>query len=287
VSAPKGDAPSCDLALLGVPAHATSITHTGAHATPAAVRDALLRYSTWAGSHAVDVADLHALDFGDVDDPDGPGGDDRVAAAVSRASRARLLVALGGDNSITYATMLALSGGDLSGWGLVTLDAHHDLRDGRSNGSPVRRLLEAGLPGHNIVQVGIADFSNSAAYAKRAREYGITVVHRGEMGRRALKEVAASALKIAGAGGRPVFVDIDVDVCDRAEAPGCPASAPGGIGADELRLLAFLLARDPRVAGIDITEVDATADAPDGRTVRLAALLVLEAAAGFRSRTGL
>jgi formiminoglutamase len=181
--------------------------------------------------------------------------------------------------------MLALAGGDLSGWGLITLDAHHDLRDGESNGSPVRRLLEAGLPGHNVVQVGIADFSNSPAYAARAREYGITVVHRSELARRALKEVAESALRIAGKAGRPVFVDIDMDVCDRAEVPGCPASAPGGISAHELRSLAFLLARDPRVAGIDITEVDATTDAVDGRTVRLAALLVLEAAAGLSSRT--
>ena len=41
---------------------------------------------------------------------------------------------------------------------------------------------------------------------------------------------------------------------------------------------------DPRVSAIDITEIDATADAPDGRTVRLAALLVLEAAAGLAAR---
>jgi formiminoglutamase len=273
-----------DLALIGIPAHASSITPTGAHATPSAIREALLRYSTWAGSHGVDVAALRAIDFGDVTDPDGVGGIERVAVAVARAAGSRLLIALGGDNSISYATLLALAGGDLSGWGLITLDAHHDLRDGESNGSPVRRLLAAGLPGHNVVQIGIADFSNSPAYAARAREYGITVVHRGELGRRALKEVAESALKIAGAGGRPVFVDIDVDVCDRAEVPGCPSSAPGGISADELRRLAFLLARDPRVAGIDITEVDATIDAADGRTVRIAALLVLEAAAGLAMR---
>jgi formiminoglutamase len=209
-----------------------------------------------------------------------------VAVALARAAGSRLLVALGGDNSITYATMFALADGDLSGWGLVTLDAHHDLRDGESNGSPVRRLLEAGLPGHNVVQIGIADFSNSPAYAARAREYGITVVHRSELGRRALKEVAASALKVAGAGERPVFVDIDVDVCDRAEVPACPSAAPGGISAHELRDLTYLLARDPRVAGIDITEIDATTDAKDGRTVRLAALLVLEAAAGLATRPG-
>lgn len=275
----------CDLALVGIPASASSITPTGAHATPSAVRDALLRYSTWAGSHALDLAELRARDFGDVPDPDGAGGFERIADLVERAAAASgLLIALGGDNSITYPTMLVLAAGNISGWGLITLDAHHDLRDGESNGSPVRRLLEAGLPGHNIVQIGIADFSNSPAYAARAREYGITVVHRSELNRRELKEVASSALKVAGAGGRPVFVDIDVDVCDRAAVPGCPSAAPGGLSADELRRLTFLLARDPSVAGVDITEVDATADAPDGRTVRLAALLMLEAAAGLAMR---
>ena len=33
----------------------------------------------------------------------------------------------------------------------------------------------------------------------------------------------------------------------------------------------------PDVVSIDLTEVDAAADAPDGRTVRLTALCVLEA----------
>jgi formiminoglutamase len=36
--------------------------------------------------------------------------------------------------------------------------------------------------------------------------------------------------------------------------------------------------------GIDLTEVDASADTPDGRTVRLVALCVLEAAAGLLTR---
>lgn len=91
---------------------------------------------------------------------------------------------------------------------------------------------------------------------------------------------------MAGAGGGPIHVDLDVDVCDRSVAPGCPASIPGGLEAHELRRITRLLAADPRVRGIDIAEVDATADAPDGRTVRLAALLVLEAAAGLAQRLG-
>ena len=75
-----------------------------------------------------------------------------------------------------------------------------------------------------------------------------------------------------------------VDVCDRAFVPGCPASAPGGISAFELRNFANLVTRSKNVRSIDITEIDATADATDQRTVRLGALLVLEAAKGVLNR---
>ncbi|HEX9093446.1 MAG TPA: arginase family protein [Coriobacteriia bacterium] len=276
-----------DVGLLGVPAWRSSITPTGAHATPAAVRDALLRCSTYAASREIDLASLRAIDFGDVADPDGENGEARTGAAVAAAARsARLLIAVGGDNSIAYSVMRGLAGDDLSGFGLITLDAHHDLRDGVSNGSPVRRLIEAGLPGANVVQIGIADFANSAAYAQRARDLGITVVPRAALRRQSPAEAAREALALAGAGGRAVYVDIDVDVCDRAIAPGCPSAVPGGLAADELREFAFELAADPRVRAIDITEVDATSDALDQRTVRLAALLVLEAAAGYAARGG-
>jgi len=277
-----------DIAVLGVPAYRTSITPTGAHATPAAVRDSLARYSTWATSRGFDVSSLRAVDLGDVTEPDGPDGEARVSLAASRAAeQCDLLVAIGGDNSITFPLVRGLFGGDLSACGLVTTDAHHDLRDGETNGSPVRRLIDGGLPGSHVVQIGIADFSNSPAYASRAREYGITVVPRAALRGAVLSDLITRAIDVASAGGLPVFVDIDVDVCDRAEVPACPSAAPGGISADELRQIAFACGRDPRVRGIDIAEIDATIDAPDRRTVRLAALLVLEAAAGLCVRKGL
>ena len=94
---------------------------------------------------------------------------------------------------------------------------------------------------------------------------------------------------MAAADARPspdarVHVDLDVDVCDRAVAPACPASLPGGISAAQLRAAARVSAADPRVVSLDLTEVDATADAPDQRTVRLAALCVLEIAMGVALR---
>jgi formiminoglutamase len=275
---------SADLALIGVPAHLSSISPTHADQTPDAIRAALARYSTYSTSDNLDLSDNPIADLGNVESPDGDEGIARVHSAVKGLlSKHKLLIALGGDNSITYSVASGLWP-DLSTIGLITFDAHHDLRDGHSNGSPVWELIQAGLPGKNIVQIGIADFANSAQYAARAKESGITVIPRCDLRTRSISDVVKQALDIAGAGGREIYVDLDVDVCDRSVVPACPAAMPGGISADELRQGAFFLAADKRVRAIDITEIDASIDTDDVRTVRLAALLVLEAAAGLASR---
>jgi formiminoglutamase len=274
--APSG---AVDVALVGLPTHATSLSATHANETPAAVRAALRYYSEFTDR----PLGLTFADFGDAADPD--GDEDGATALISRAVAAsRLAVVLGGDNAATVPAALGAWGSRLPTAGLVTLDAHHDLRDGRSNGSPVRRLIEAGLGGTRVVQVGIADFANSADYAARAADLGITVVRRGVLLSRPIADVMNEALEIAASAGGPVHVDIDVDVCDRTVAPACPASVPGGIAAHELRSAARVAGAHSAVESIDLVEVDATADAPDGRTVRLVALCVLEAAAGLSQR---
>jgi formiminoglutamase len=275
-----------DAVLLGVPTWRTSISSTGAHATPAAIRDALPRYSaTLMGAPAVDLnAVLRIVDAGDVHEPDGDEGVQRAVDRVRElAADSRLVIALGGDNSLTYPVARG-AGAD----GLITIDAHYDLRDGVSNGSPVRRLVQDAPEGERIdpkriVQIGIADFANSAADAQRAAEWGIRVITLDEVRRRGIDDVVAEAVEVAGAGSR-IHLDIDVDAVDRAAVPGCPASVPGGFAAWELRALVRGIAADSRVVSADLAEVDATADAEDGRTVRLAALCVLELLAGLAAR---
>jgi formiminoglutamase len=274
-----------NVALIGVPASETGLSPTSAHVTPTAIRAALAKYSTYAGSTDTELQDSGITDLGDVLSPDHADGEARVATAVHGVlGRHKCLIALGGDNSITYSVARGLYPDDLSRIGVITFDAHHDLRDGVSNGSPIRRLIAAGVPGERIVQIGISDFANSGPYAKRAKDAGITTIHRSELRELSMREVVRRALEIAGADGRDIYVDIDVDVCDRSVAPACPASVPGGISADDLRYATNLIASDHRVRAVDITEVDASKDTDDGRTVRLAALLVLEIAAGVARR---
>ncbi|TRZ83885.1 MAG: formimidoylglutamase, partial [Streptomycetaceae bacterium] len=280
----EGSKNGADIALVGVPAFKTCLSKSSANLTPAAIRTALSRYSTYSGTDEIELNGLAFSDLGDIANPDHEDGEKRVATFLADVrENYKLLIALGGDNSITYSVAAGLLP-DLSKIGLITLDAHHDLRDGISNGSPVWRLIQSGLPGKNIVQIGISDFANSKAYTDRANENGVHIVYRDALRKRPISDVMAEALDIAGSGGREIYVDLDVDVCDRSVAPACPASVPGGISADELRQAAHLAGSDSRVRAIDITEIDASLDTDDQRTVRLAALLVLEAAAGVAKR---
>ena len=122
-----------DFAIVGVGASKSALTPNNAHSTPAAVRSALLRYSTWSLSTKVDLADsLKGGDFGDVKSPDNQEA--TISELSNLLNKTKTLVLIGGDNSITYSGVLALSKkDDMKEIGVITLDAHHDLRDGKSN----------------------------------------------------------------------------------------------------------------------------------------------------------
>ena len=267
-----------DIAIIDIPAFKTAISKTGADKTPKAIREALKGYSTFSYTTNSDIGKLSIEDLGEIEDPD-----DNELKTIEKLSglHKKLVIALGGDNSITYAAALGLVGKDLASARLITLDAHHDLRDGVSNGSPIRRLIDAGFNPENVFQIGINDFSNSPEYAIYAKSIGVNVISRSQVAEIGIDRACEIALKNADG---PIFVDIDVDVCDKSVVPGCPAAAPGGISAFELRQAARLLAAHPAVRGIDITEIDATTDSADQRTIKLGALLVLEIAAGFQLR---
>ena len=280
----KPNLKQADIALLGFPVHKSSITPNSCHLAPKAIRSALARYSTYSASRDVDLRELKITDLGDVSGADSNNGKKVIAKKVNGLlDKYGLLIALGGDNSITYTVTSGLFG-DLSRVGLITLDAHHDLRDGNSNGSPVWRLIQAGLPGKNIVQIGISDFANSKEYSTRAKEAGIFVITRAQLRNKSIADAMKQAFAHLGRNVDHIYVDLDVDVCDRSVAPASPAATPGGISADELRQAAFLAGVNYKVRAVDITEIDPKRDSKDERTVRLASLLVLEIAAGYKTR---
>jgi formiminoglutamase len=278
-----------DLGVVGVPLSRTSISPSGAHETPAAVRRALARFSTYSAYLDVDLEDLSVTDHGDLDVARLKGEDALTAVdhGLARLPEHDLLVLLGGDNAVTRPALRTLFP-DLGGTGLLTLDAHHDVRafhDGPTNGTPVRGLVEDGLPGAQVVQIGIGDLTNSRAYRRWCDEHGITVVTAREARLEGVGVCVRRHLARLAETCDAVYVDLDVDVVDRAFVPGCPGARPGGLLPYELLDAAAEAGRSPAVGAVDIVEVDATAD-PTGTTVDLAALCLLSVAAGLAATGG-
>ena len=275
------------LGVVGVPLSRTSISPSGAHETPAAVRAALRRFSTFHAGLDVDLEALEVRDHGDLDVAALAGQEALVAvdAGLRGIAGDALLVLLGGDNAVTRPALRTLLP-DLPRVGLLTLDAHHDVRDfhgGPTNGTPVRGLLEDGLPGAQVVQVGIGDLTNSRAYRQWCDAQGITVIGVDQARTQGVGAVVRRELDRLAQHCDALYVDLDVDVVDSAFVPGCPGARPGGLAPHELLAAAVEAGQHPLVRAVDVVEVDATAD-PSGRTVDLAAQCLLSAAAGLALR---
>jgi formiminoglutamase len=279
--------PSGKLVVMGAPLARGSITPGRCDLAPAAIRKALERFSTYDLDSARDVRALRAQDLGDLDvagllpEEALPPIRDAVAAALKAAEA---VVLLGGDNSITRPGCHAL--GDLGRCGLLTLDAHLDLRDldnGLSNGNPVRALLGDGLPGHHIAQIGAQSFANSGAYAMVARKAGIRVISARAASQRGIGYVVEEALLHLERETDRIYVDLDLDVLDRIYVPATPGSRPGGLTPSQLRHAARLCGEHPKVRVLDLVEIDPTRDIADA-TVMAAAACLLEFSVGVLKR---
>jgi formiminoglutamase len=273
------------IAVLGAPVAKGSITPGHCDLAPSAIREALHRFSTYDLNSGRDVRLLRALDLGDLPVHDlSPEEAFEPIRDVVRAARTPLVL-LGGDNSITRPGCHGMDA-NLKNCGLLTLDAHLDLRhldDGLTNGNPVRALLRDGLPGDQIFQIGIQAFANSEAYAAVAWEAGIHVASADCVRDRGIDRVVGDALQHLANRAECIYVDLDLDVLDRMYAPGTPGSRPGGLAPHQVRRAAYLCGMHPKVRAMDLVEFDPTNDIAD-TTALAAASCLLEFASGLLAR---
>jgi len=272
--------------MLGVPLAAGSVTPGACDQAPELLRQALKRI----GRYDVETGRELATELAD-------RGDVRVAGlsieeatpiireAVSRSAEAHALTLLiGGNNAVTRPAVLALDN-ELEDVGLITLDAHFDMRDlddGLRNGNPVRALLEDGLPGANIAQVGLAAFANSRAMHEDALEAGNLVITIGDIRRDGIAHAIERALDHV-AHCDALVIDCDIDVIDRSQFPAAPGARPGGMAVDDFFHAVRRLASDARVRVIDLVEWDPPLD-PSDLSALTAARWVAECLAGYEMR---
>lgn len=276
------------LLVLGAPYAGGSISRAHCDGSPSAIRKALERFSTYSSDFDTSVDRLRVFDVGNLPRAVGASVEEYqqhiTEALVAIRAQTNVPVALlGGDNSITVGGFHG-SGADA----LITFDAHHDVREwddlGPMNGSPVRQVIESGVPGSNVVQIGLHGFTNAETYARYAAESGITGITAHSVRTIGVDAIVEEALlKLETAGATSVWVDIDLDCLERAVAPAAPASMPGGLMPADLERAAFRLGHSPMVTGLDITELDPTLDVADS-TVRAACSVLLSFACGVAIR---
>jgi len=274
------------IAILGAPMEAGSVTPGRCDLAPETVRRALRRFSTYDVERSSELF-FAIRDLGDIPvqgmSPADGFAPIRDAAAAAVAAH-RLTVLLGGNNAVTRPAAHAL-GLPLSKVGLITLDAHFDMRDtaqGPMNGNPVRCLLEDGLPGANICQIGLAPFANTARMHADARAAGIGVYTMADCLERGVLAVVNHALS-RFVHLEALVVDFDIDAIDRASCPGAPGARPGGMPPSMFFAAARRLAAEPRVKLVDLTEFDPSLDVGD-ITALTAGRWVCEVLAGFAGR---
>lgn len=274
------------IALLGAPMEAKSVTPASYHLAPGVIRDTLRRFSTYDVETGREL-DLVIRDWGDVP-VQGVVPEEGFAPirdfALRCTSTSHLTLLLGGHNAVTRPAAHGL-GVPLGRVGLITLDAHFDLRDtddGLMNGNPVRALLEDGLPGRNICQIGLAPFANTARMHRTAGEEGIGVYTIRDCLQRGIVPILEEALSAIGHTDA-VMIDFDIDVIDRSQCPGAPGARPGGMPASMFFEAARFLAAQPRVKLVDLTEFDPERDLSD-ITALTAGRWVCEVLAGFAQR---
>jgi arginase family enzyme len=252
------------------------------------MRDRLARFSTFHGEWGVDFGHVAVRDLGNwpVSEVNRGALIALIQELATEMAPVDLTLYLGGDNAITRPLVRAGSA-NLGSIGVLTFDAHHDVRTlelGPTNGNPIRGLVEEdGLPGENVIQIGIHSFANSSQYRAYCEESGIEVVTIADIERSGISAVVSTALDRLAERCESIYVDVDVDVLDRAFAPACPGARPGGMTPRDLAEGVRVGASHQLVKWIDFVEVDAEAD-PDGATLDAMAHLFLAAVAGYAER---
>lgn len=284
--ASASDAP--DLVVVGVPSSSSSLSPSEAWRTPSVFREALERFSVFDSEDEVDVGSLAVADLGDwpVAGVEMIDVLEQVTALAGGLEVGAVHAFIGGDNAITRPLVRGLSGGDLSSVGVLTLDAHHDVRStggGPTNGSPIRGLVEDGLPDGRVVQVGIHSFANSSEYRAFCSDHGIEVVSMAAVDEVGAGWLVTSALDDLAKRCDRVFVDVDIDVLDATYAPGCPGARPGGMTPRQLAAACRAAGAHPSVFAVDFVEVDVSRD-PEGITVMNMANAFLAFCSGLTRR---
>ncbi len=279
-----GQYPGAPVALIGAPLNERSLTPGRCDLGPKSFRAVLPRLSTYDVETGRELS-VSVHDAGDVPLKAVSPVDAFVPVrdAVAAQTQRGLTILMGGNNAITRPGVHGLG---LERTALLTLDAHFDLRDtdhGLTNGNPVQALLDDGMDGSRISQVGLAPFANTRRAHEKAKAAGISVRMVRECRERGLTAVVAEELDRLSALAEVIYVDFDIDVIDRSQWPASPGARPGGVSVQDFFDATRVIGAHPKVKAVDLTEYDPSLEIGDLGSLTVGRWFC-ELLAGFEAR---
>ncbi|HET8901898.1 MAG TPA: arginase family protein [Holophagaceae bacterium] len=206
-------------------------------------------------------------------------------AVVAEAARAGALpLVIGGGHDCSYGVYRGLAATGKAA--VLALDAHMDVRPehGPNSGNPFFRMIEAGLEGPDLAQVGLVRFVNAAEHETWLRLKGAALQFLEPGREMEAVGTAKGALAAFAQRQRRVLATFDLDAIQAAHAPGVSALNPWGLDASAALAIAKACGACPAVAAFDLMELAPPLDR-DGQTAKLAAFLVAAFLEGAASRS--
>ena len=250
------------VALVGLPFDENSSFLRGSASGPRAIREALFSESSnlWTENGFDLSVPAWFADTGDVS-----AFDEIERPLLQLLEESRSPICLGGDHSVTYPILRAVSQ-KFDTISILHFDAHPDLYDDfggnrYSHASPFARIMEEKLA-IRLVQVGIR--SMTGHQREQAQRFGVEVIE--------MKDWRDDLLLHLDA---PIYVSVDMDALDPAFAPG--VSHPEGGGLSTRQVVRIIQSISPGLVAADVVEYNPTKDI-SGITAAACAKIVKELA---------
>lgn len=191
--------------------------------------------------------------------------------AMEQIQKGKLVAVVGGDHSSPFGLIKALSDTQKESFGILHVDAHHDLRKAYegftySHASIFYNVMNECQNVSNLVQVGIRDYSSEEA--NRMKEYKTkgaclydTQMQAELASGKSLEEVYKPYIDQLP---QNVYLSIDIDGLEPLNCPNTGTPVPGGLRYGELEHLIFMIIKSgKKIIGFDLCEVGDSADGWD------------------------
>ncbi|MCI2256410.1 agmatinase family protein [Domibacillus sp. PGB-M46] len=284
-----------DLIIYGAPISRSSISVSGASMYPEEFRRMWKSFAAYNLDEDLDLSPYRVADAGDVmmHTTDIVLSHDRIQASTKYLAEAFPHVPtcmIGGDHSTTACAVRGIKEAYPEDTiGVLQFDTHLDVRDpkelGPANGTPIRQLIEGEtVKGKHVVNIGLHGYFNAKPLIDYAKKQGIQMVSLNSARKKGMIQTVQESLMYLAERTDRLYVTVDMDVLDISNAPGVPASTPGGMKPEELFDVLLEVGRNPKVSHIDFVCLDPSKDSPVEQTVKTGVYAWLQFVSGLVSQ---